>query len=199
MNSYHVIGGMCGSSKDGLDLSYVTINHDDEWTYEIKATKAISYPEEVLKILDNAAQSSASEFIKRDAQFGKFLGVSIRDFVESSKSDAIDVIGIHGHTVFHEPSLGFSTQIGNGQIIAQLSKHKTVVDFRTKDIQMGGQGAPLVPFGEKFLFKDQSIFLNIGGIANIAFHQDDTVFAYDVCGANQLLNYFAQKMGCHMT
>ena len=192
MKNYKAIGVMCGSSKDGLDLVAMEFIYNETWSYTIMATQSLSYSDEILNTLLLVEQSSNQELIEHDLAFGEFLGKNIRAFVEEHELYDVDVVGVHGHTVFHEPEKGYSTQIGCGQKIAKLTQLKTVVDFRSKDILYGGQGAPLVPYGEKYLFTDHTIFLNIGGIANISFHEPENVLAYDVCGANQLLNHYAQ-------
>ena len=190
--TYKAIGAMCGSSMDGLDLVAVELTKHDRWLYQVTCTKSVSYTEEVKKLLDNVVNVDGQQLIKSDHEFGAFLGSSIKQFVEEHELFDADVVGVHGHTVYHEPAAGYSTQIGNGQQIAHITQLKTVVDFRNKDILHGGQGAPLVPFGEKYLFTDHSIFLNLGGIANISFHDHEAVTAYDICGTNQLLNHYAQ-------
>ena len=71
----------------------------------------------------------------------------------------------------------------------------TINDFRSEDVSKGGQGAPLVPIGDKYLFADYPICLNIGGIANVSYDCDGQRIAYDICMANQMLNYLANKLG----
>ncbi|MEI8136395.1 MAG: anhydro-N-acetylmuramic acid kinase, partial [Bacteroidota bacterium] len=101
----------------------------------------------------------------------------------------------HGHTVFHQPKLGFSTQIGCGATIAAVTGRTTICDFRSLDVANSGQGAPLVPIGDKLLFGKHEACLNIGGIANISFNdKNGNRIAYDICEANMLLNYLAEKL-----
>src|SRR5262249_20092064 len=101
----------------------------------------------------------------------------------------------HGHTVFHQPRAGFSTQLGCGATIAAQTGITTVCDFRSLDIALKGQGAPLVPIGDQLLFSEYAACLNIGGIANISFEADGKRLAYDVCEANMLLNNLAERAG----
>lgn len=105
------------------------------------------------------------------------------------------LIASHGHTIFHRPEEGFTLQIGDGQEIANATGIMTINDFRTEDVEKGGQGAPLVPIGDRHLFAEYPICLNIGGIANVSYETDDKRIAYDICMANQLLNYLAGKLG----
>lgn len=105
------------------------------------------------------------------------------------------LIASHGHTIFHRPEEGFTLQIGDGQEIANATGLMTINDFRTEDVEKGGQGAPLVPIGDRHLFDEYPICLNIGGIANVSYETEERRTAYDICMANQLLNYLAGKLG----
>ncbi|MFN8282966.1 MAG: anhydro-N-acetylmuramic acid kinase [Chitinophagales bacterium] len=199
---FHTIGLMSGSSLDGLDLCYVRFqNYDLRFEYEIIYADCIEYTNEFKERLRNAPNLSAFEFAKLHTEVGKYFGELTNDFIHKNKIEAIDFICSHGQTIFHQPNLGFTTQIGCGAQIAAQTNTKVVCDLRTSDVANGGQGAPIVPIAEKYLFADYKVFLNIGGIANIAFHksesehESESVIAYDVCAANTLLNYFAKQKG----
>ena len=105
------------------------------------------------------------------------------------------LIASHGHTIFHRPEEKYTLQIGDGQQIADATSIMTINDFRTEDVTKGGQGAPLVPIGDRHLFAEFPICLNIGGIANVSYEMNDKRIAYDICIANQLLNYLSNKLG----
>lgn len=105
------------------------------------------------------------------------------------------MIASHGHTTFHAPGGGMTAQLGEGAAIAATTQINVVSDLRSLDVAFGGQGAPIVPIGEKLLFPDYSLFLNIGGIANLSFKSDTGYIAFDVCAANRVLNMLAQMEG----
>ncbi len=189
---YRVIGIMSGSSLDGLDVCLVRFYKDSHWQFEIEFSKTLTLSEEIKTELIESPTLSAMELHALDMKYGGWIGKELLTvFKDFSKAD---LIAIHGHTVYHEPKLEFSLQIGNGQKIAQITGIPVVDSFRTKDILLGGQGAPLVPFGESKLFPEFGLFLNLGGIANVSIHQQ-TVRAWDVAPCNQVFNYFSKKLG----
>jgi anhydro-N-acetylmuramic acid kinase len=195
-DTYYAIGLMSGSSLDGLDLCYVRFKMPDlRFEYEILQADCIEYTNEFRERLRNAANLSAFEFAKLHTELGKYFGELTNDFIQRNKINNLDFICSHGQTIFHQPNLGFTSQIGCGAQIATQTNCKVVCDLRTSDVAYSGQGAPIVPIAEKYLFSDFDVFLNIGGIANIAFHIDDSITAYDICAANTVLNYLAKQKG----
>lgn len=193
---YYAIGLMSGSSLDGLDICYVRFqNYDFRFEYEIIQADCIQYTNEFRERLRNAPNLSAFEFTKLDTELGKYFGQLTNDFIQQNKIDRLDFICSHGQTIFHQPNLGFTTQIGCGAQIAAQTNCKVICDLRTSDVANAGQGAPIVPIAERYLFSEYKVFLNIGGIANIAFHEDGKIIAYDISAANTLLNYFAKQKG----
>ena len=193
---YRVIGLMSGSSLDGIDLAYcVFCKSDTGWTFSLKYTDCIEWDEPIQQELKRATQLSGKELWYLHSRLGKYFGDKINVFVSRyALHQQVDFIASHGHTVFHFPEQQFTTQIGDGAQIAAVTGIPTIVDFRSKDIALYGSGAPVVPIGEKFLFQRNKLFLNIGGIANVSYHSNDSVIGFDVCCANQLLNYLAGKM-----
>ena len=195
MKNYTALGIMSGSSLDGVDLAYCTFERENKkWSYQIIHAETIPYREEWKIILSGLPLKSAVELVENDISFGIFLAEAVNNFIDEHGIEP-DLIASHGHTIFHEPARGFTFQLGHGQTIAQFTGLKTVNDFRIKDIQLGGQGAPLVPIGDALLFADFEFCLNIGGIANISYDFDGNRMAFDVCPANQLLNHLSRQLG----
>ncbi|MCH2224717.1 MAG: anhydro-N-acetylmuramic acid kinase, partial [Crocinitomicaceae bacterium] len=197
MNKYKIIGLMSGTSMDGLDLVYCSFNmsHDGSWNYILHSSDTFSYPKNLLDKLHTSTSLSAQDLILLDKELGKFFGNQVLHFLTRSGISATDVDGIasHGHTIFHQPELGFTHQIGCGSTIAKITGIDVINDFRTKDVVYGGQGAPLVPIGDKLLFsKEADAFLNIGGFSNICIPGDTTI-AFDICPGNLPLNNICKK------
>lgn len=195
MEVYQVIGLMSGTSMDGLDIALCKFIHDEgRWRYEILAAETISYSSSMESRLQKASGLSALDFSLLHVEYGEFLGLQCRDFLKRNHMQA-DLIGSHGHTIFHQPEKKLSVQIGSGAAILAASRIETVCDFRSLDVALGGQGAPLVPIGDKLLFSEYDFCLNLGGIANISFDVDKKRRAYDICPCNIPLNTFATKIG----
>ena len=195
MKDFKVIGLMSGSSLDGVDIAYVNFSHDNKrWFFQIVEAGNIPYTEEWKNKLSEAFNKSEAELKELDIEYGKFLGKVTKKFIKKYEFDP-KLIASHGHTIFHAPEKSYTLQIGNGQEIANATGITTINDFRTEDVKKGGQGAPLVPIGDKYLFADFPICLNIGGIANVSYDIDGQRIAYDICMANQMLNYLASKLG----
>lgn len=186
---------MSGSSLDGLDLVCCTfVLKDDAWQYEIEAASCIPYPENIAYELKSAFYKNPTGIAQLDVDYGKFLGQQIAKFIKKNNLNP-DFVASHGHTIFHRPNEGYTLQIGDGQSIADVTGRMVINDFRTLDVKKGGQGAPLVPIGDRLLFSDYGICLNIGGIANLSFENKEERIAYDICIANQALNYLANQVG----
>jgi anhydro-N-acetylmuramic acid kinase len=184
-----VIGVMSGTSLDGLDICAVRFSGQEDYEYEILASETFTYPKVMENGLAAAFGMKDQELKALDLEYGRFIGDRIVEFNEKHQLNAeIDLIGSHGHTVYHDPSKGITVQIGDGQQIANITNCEVVNDFRIKDVQLGGQGAPLVPIGDKFLFSSYESCLNLGGIANISFDDQGQRVAFDICPANLPLN-----------
>ena len=196
-NSEHslVLGLMSGTSLDGLDLALCRFNTSRGKTkFKILKAKTIAYTPSLKQKLSTANHLTALDYATLHAFYGRWMGQKVNQFL-SGTSLRPDAIASHGHTVFHQPRLGFSTQLGCGATLAAVTGITTVCDFRTTDTALGGQGAPLVPIGDKGLFSDYQACLNIGGIANISFEENGKRLAFDICAANMLLNYLSAKKG----
>ena len=191
MDSPIYIGLMSGTSVDGLDICAARFSGTH---YEILAAESIPYPAELHEKLLNAHTLSALELAQLHVDFGVYCGREVRDFVKKH-SICADYVASHGQTVFHTPQTGLTLQIGSGAHIAAECGISTICDFRTLDVAMGGQGAPLVPIGDELLFPEYDYCLNIGGFANVSTSVDGKRIAWDICPSNIVLNSFAQKLG----
>ena len=195
MNTYKVLGLMSGTSLDGLDLAYCHIwKKYDQWKFEIKETRAIIYDKDMRARLKNSIELPADELLIFHNTYGSWLGQQAREFI-IEKGLEVDIIASHGHTTHHQPAKGLTLQIGSGQHLANVSGYKTVCDFRTNDIALGGQGAPLVPIGDRLFFGNYDFCLNLGGISNVSFELQGKRIAYDIGLANMILNHITQKIG----
>ena len=193
---HRVIGVMSGSSLDGLDLACCTFHQENRgWHYNIEQSDTLSYEEQMSRKLGKLNTFNAEAFIDIDVQLGRFIGDAINRFIKEYKLKNVDYIASHGHTAFHNPSKGYSTQIGNGAIIAASTNIPTIADFRSLDVALGGQGAPLVPIGDAYLFPEYDYCLNLGGYSNISFDKNGERLAFDICPVNKAINYLARQAG----
>lgn len=186
---------MSGTSVDGLDICYVSFDNNDPSKYEIIDCETIDYDDNLKTKLKNVIEMDNDQIKQIDKEFGEFIGLNVLKFIKKNTLYKADLISSHGHTVFHEPEFNKTLQIGNGEIINKITKIKTVNNFREQDIQLGGQGAPLVPIGDKLLFDDYKYCLNLGGFTNISVKDSRTIYAYDICPLNTVLNHYANKLG----
>lgn len=188
---------MSGSSLDGLDICFAEIDEvGGRWTYEIKAAQCIPYSAQWQANLANSIHLSAYEYLKLHTAYGHYLGELVNAFIEANNlHHQIALIASHGHTVFHAPQHRMTAQLGDGAAIAATTGLNVVCDLRSMDVALGGQGAPIVPIGEKLLLSQYELLLNLGGIANISLNTPDTSLAFDVCPANRVLNLLANKLG----
>jgi anhydro-N-acetylmuramic acid kinase len=186
---------MSGTSLDGIDFVYVKFDTNNYANFEIIEATTISYSIEWKLRLQNAISFSTNALQQLDVDYGTLLGEKTNDFIREFTIGAIDFIASHGHTVLHQPAKGITLQVGNGQVLANMTKQQVVCDFRTQDVQLGGQGAPLVPIGDALLFSEYDYCLNLGGFANVSFKKGSERIAYDICPVNIVLNKYAQHLG----
>lgn len=194
---YRAIGLMSGSSLDGLDIVLAEFDENrGNWSYEIIAAACYTYSEEWYKKLLHATELSAYNYLLLHTAYGKYLGEQVNKFIdENDLHHRVQLIASHGHTTFHAPHLGMTAQLGDGAAIAATTGINVISDLRAIDVALGGEGAPIVPMGEKLLFNDYTFLLNIGGIANLSYHTKDAYKAFDVCAANKVLNMLANDAG----
>ncbi len=185
---------MSGTSLDGLDLCYCHISKiENKWEFEIKETKSVSYSEEMQSELKDSIYLSADKLLQLHNTYGMWLGQEAKLFIDE-KGIEVDFIASHGHTTHHQPKNGLTFQIGSGQHLANESGCKVICDFRTNDVALGGQGAPLVPIGDELFFSDYDFCLNLGGISNISLKLKGKRIAYDIGLANMILNHITRKI-----
>jgi anhydro-N-acetylmuramic acid kinase len=196
---------MSGSSLDGLDIAYCRL--DTAWeagvfgvkNWELLHAGTLPFSKEWQQRLLALHTASALAFFEANAAFGHYLGELVNQFFEEKKLSpaSVGLIASHGHTIFHEPQRGFTVQIGDAASLAAATGCRVVAEFRTADVALGGQGAPLAPMADKLLFPGYDFYLNLGGIANITCHVAgaERIVAFDVCGANQALNALANLVG----
>jgi len=194
-HEYLVIGLMSGTSLDGMDLALCKfICNEERVSYELLAAETITYPYYLREKLDDALYISTQDLHNLDQELGSYYAANILKFMRSHKVTP-ELIASHGHTVLHQPDKGITMQIGDGDVIAQKTKVRVVSDFRLQDVSTGGQGAPLVPIGDKDLFGEYDFCLNLGGIANLSFEQNGTRLACDIAPCNMALNTISGWIG----
>ena len=228
---YKVIGLMSGSSLDGLDLAYVHLQEKavtgkgpKSWEYTLVHTACYPYSEFWRQRLAGAPGLSALEYQLLHAEYGQYLGEQVLRFIEEfGLHFQVQLIASHGHTAFHLPARRMTAQLGDGAALAAVTRINVVSDLRSMDVALGGQGAPIVPIGERWLLPGYEFFLNLGGIANVSGHGVGAAasgesgagaaaggesgagagagsggggfVAFDVCPANRVLNSLAALEG----
>ncbi|MDR9457039.1 MAG: anhydro-N-acetylmuramic acid kinase [Salegentibacter sp.] len=193
--NYKVLGVMSGTSLDGIDLVYVNFDYKNEWSYKILRAETSPYPLNWQETLAAAINFSEESLEDLNLKYTRYLAGVISQFIEKHHITDLDAICSHGHTIKHEPENRYTLQIGNLQQLAYLTGQKVVCDFRVQDVKLGGQGAPLVPIGDRLLFSDYKYCLNLGGFANISTEENGERIAYDICAVNTVLNHYAKKLG----
>ena len=194
---YKAIGLMSGSSLDGLDIVYAHFQETaGKWSFEIMNADCYSYSTEWKEQLQNAIALNALNYQLLHTAYGHFIGEQVNRFIEAfALHHKVDLIASHGHTTFHVPSVKMTAQLGDGAAIAAVTGLPVVSDLRAMDIALGGQGAPIVPIGEKLLLYEYNLLLNLGGIANLSAKLAEDYVAFDICAANRVLNMLIAKEG----
>ncbi|MDR2223924.1 MAG: anhydro-N-acetylmuramic acid kinase [Flavobacteriaceae bacterium] len=194
---YYIVGVMSGTSLDGIDMAYIRFEYDGvKWNFKILNAQTVAYSKEWKRLLQGAINLNRKELEAFDERYTTYLAHIISNFIAEYKLIEIDAICSHGHTIFHKPELGYTLQIGNLGILADLLQQRVVCDFRVQDVLLGGQGAPLVPIGDRLLFSTYDACLNLGGFANVSFENKlGYRIAYDICPVNVLLNAEAYRLG----
>ena len=190
---YNVIGLMSGTSLDGLDVAYCRFRFNKAWSFQIVDAKTYDYSLPWRNKLSEAHNLPAESLQQLHAEYGNFLGSRCLQFIRDHKLKKIDFIASHGHTIFHQPENGFTFQLGDGSHLHAVTGLPVVFDFRSLDVALGGQGAPLVPMGDKLLFSNYEVCLNLGGIANLSMTGNEQREAFDVCFCNMPMNHLVRQ------
>lgn len=186
---------MSGTSLDGLDIAHCKFNFDQKWCFNLTHHETVPYSKEQKNTLANLENESAINYALFHTKFGELIGNEVNKFIDKNKITNIDFLASHGHTVFHQPNNNLTTQIGCGAKIAAITGIETICDFRSTDVALGGQGAPLVPIGDELLFTNYDYCINLGGIANISFKVKGNRISYDIAMANMVSNYVCSLKG----
>jgi anhydro-N-acetylmuramic acid kinase len=194
--TYNIIGVMSGTSLDGIDLAHINFTiKNSKWNYQILESETISYSENWLNKLKVAVSFSEEKLIELNEDYTELLGEIVKSFIDNYQIKNLDAVCSHGHTILHQPQNGFTLQIGNLPKIAAIIQEKVVCDFRVQDVNLGGQGAPLVPIGDRILFSEYDYCLNLGGFSNVSFEDNSKRIAFDISPVNTVLNFYANKLG----
>ncbi len=188
---------MSGSSLDGLDIAYTHYQQSGpRWTYEIVHADCYGYSPAWKERLSAATLLSAADYCLLHTDYGRYVAEQVNHFIDSNAlHHKVDLVSSHGHTTFHDPVRHMTAQLGDGAAIAAGTGLSVVSDLRAMDVALGGQGAPIVPIGEKLLLPGYQWLLNLGGIANLSARTGDQYIAFDVCPANRILNLLAEELG----
>ena len=205
--NYYSLGLMSGTSGDGVDASL--INSDGDSNYKVEINKYFEYENNLsqkihsLKDKINTVtdlETYSTELKALEKELTIFHSKVVMDIVKNAKIK-IDFVGFHGQTMFHDPSKKISKQIGDGKLLSQLTQTTVIYDFRQKDIQNGGEGAPLTPIFHNVLVKQNKIelpvcILNIGGISNVTIIEDyeqNNLKSRDLGPGNCLIDSWVRK------
>ncbi|WOD44426.1 anhydro-N-acetylmuramic acid kinase [Hwangdonia lutea] len=194
-SKFNVIGVMSGTSLDGIDVVYVTFDYKNTWHFEIKHAETMAYTYEWHQILKNLVSYSSEKLLQIDEDYTVYLSHVINNFIAKHNIKHLDAVCSHGHTALHQPEKKLTYQIGNLADIANLLNSTVVCDFRVQDVKFGGQGAPLVPIGDKLLFSEYDYCINLGGFANVSYKAENERIAFDICPTNIVLNHYVKQLG----
>ncbi|MHA3084305.1 anhydro-N-acetylmuramic acid kinase [Acinetobacter sp. ANC 5383] len=197
------IGVMTGTSMDGVDI--VAASFDP---LQLHATLTVPFDPDLqdqLMALTLPDDNEIDRMGKADVALASMIGYGINQLIEKNQIDRskIKAIGSHGQTIRHRPEHGFTLQIGDPNIITELTQIPVVSDFRRRDMAAGGQGAPLVPAFHQALFQHAAIdrvILNLGGIANVSIlpaNQPEKVYGFDTGPANILMDAWCERYTGH--
>lgn len=188
------IGLMSGTSLDGLDICLAEFEKKDKWHFQILKAETLPYSTDWENKLRNSIHFSVTDLLELHSDYGFYLGQKVKEFIEKHQLKNIDLIASHGHTVFHQPQRKFTLQIGDGRAVKIETGIPVLYDFRSQDVLMKGNGAPLVPIGDELLFSQYDACLNLGGFSNISMISGGKRIAFDIAPVNIVLNYLAQQL-----
>ena len=195
-SNYKVIALMSGTSLDGIDLIYVSFSYGESWKFKIINSDTFSYSSKWKHLLRQLVNTTIANLKVIDIDYSQYLSSVILSFIDKYNISDIDFIASHGHTALHQPENRLTLQIGNLQVLADAIQQKVICDFRVQDVAYGGQGAPLVPIGDRLLFGAYDYCLNLGGFANISLQEHyNKRIAFDICPVNIVMNYYVSQLG----
>lgn len=190
--SMTILGVMSGSSLDGIDVAVVQVSNNK---FDILKAVTLDIDPDLKNRLKNYSEMDSFSYLKLERDWSSYLGHQLKTFI-SSVDYEIHAIGLHGHTLVHIPDQKLTIQMGNGGVVAAITRIDTVTDFRIQDVLKNGVGTPLVSIIDRNLFTGYDYYLNLGGIVNITHIEDENIIAYDICPGNQVLNHISeQKLG----
>jgi anhydro-N-acetylmuramic acid kinase len=193
---YNVIGVMSGTSLDGVDVAHIQFCIKNKtWTFHIIEQETITYDLTWVNTLKIAVDFSETELKELNHEYTSFLASIISSFITRHKIQNIQAVCSHGHTILHQPVKGITLQIGNLPILSDLLGQTVVCDFRVQDVLLGGQGAPLVPIGDRILFAEYDYCMNLGGFSNVSFEEKENRIAFDISPVNTVLNFYSNQLG----
>jgi anhydro-N-acetylmuramic acid kinase len=193
-NKLRVIGIMSGTSLDGIDLVYAEFWLTEKWNFSVGPFQTIAYSRKWKDELQTLQSKDESYISQIDQEYGSLLGAYAHQFIKEHKLE-VDAVCSHGHTIFHQPEKKITLQIGDARKIAEECQKTVINDFRSLDVELGGQGAPLVPIGDQLLFSNFDYCLNLGGFSNVSYQKNEKRIAYDICPVNIVLNKLSLKLG----
>lgn len=193
-NFLNIVGLITGTSMDGIDISLVQTN--GLHLNRLNKNYFYKYSTKAKKILSSILKEELSFNLKRKDYLDEFI--TNEHYFALKNLDVLnscDLIGFHGQTLYHDPKNKISIQLGNPQKLAQLLNKNVVFGFRSKDLSLGGQGAPLAPIYHKFIMETLDIklpccFLNIGGVSNLTYWDGETLIGFDTGPGNALMDDF---------
>jgi len=195
---FNVLGLMSGTSLDGMDAALVGFSGSNSSNWKLLQTHFYPYPEDLQELARRTYESARASQEFSEA-FAGWTAQCVLDFQTNYPNEHIDLLSSHGQTIFHQPERKYTHQAGCLPSIAKATGIPLVTDFRQQDVLLGGQGAPLVPFGDHKLFGNYEACLNLGGFANISVGQPTldagVERAFDLCPVNAVLNELAGELG----
>jgi len=194
MQKLNILGIMSGSSMDGVDLALCQIGQEGEKIeYKVLQSAKYDYDDKWRLRLSKLRTQNAITYVKTDVFYAHYLAELVNDFKKNC-TFPIDMIASHGHTIFHNPEIKLTSQIGDGSTLSALTELPVVSDFRRTDLALHGEGAPLVAIGDEMLFSEYDFCLNLGGFANISCKKEGVRVAFDIAACNILTNRLARDI-----
>jgi anhydro-N-acetylmuramic acid kinase len=191
---------MSGTSMDGIDLSIINSDGEnntsiiDNFFFEYSSDfklELINIRKEILQKNDLISKKLTINDLSRKITL--LHVVAINKILKKNPLTKLDLIGYHGHTLIHKPEQGFTFQLGNPKLMAQLLKTRVIFNFRDNDIKNKGQGAPLVTLYHGQILKylnliNNGVIINIGGVANGSYFENSIIHSNDIGPGNCLLD-----------